>query len=53
LNIKYKEAWCFDDGIDVRLSLLTKIIDRELQDMYEREFPECNTIMLFNKTILR
>lgn len=51
LNNKYKEAWCFNDGIDVRLSLLTKIIDRELQDMYEKEFPECNTITLFNKTI--
>lgn len=50
INKIYKEAWCYDDGIDIRLSLLTKVIDRELQDSYDKTFPECNTITLFNKT---
>ena len=51
LNTGYNEAWCYDDGTDVRLCLLTNGIDRALQHLYDRTFPGCSTQTLMGKHI--
>jgi GNAT superfamily N-acetyltransferase len=49
LNNKYQEAWACDDGKVSRLCLFTPQIDKELQQKYDRTFPECSTQTLFTK----
>ncbi len=51
LNTKYKEAWTYDDGKVIRLSLLTPQIDKELQHKYDKTFPQCSTQVLFTKFV--
>ncbi len=49
LNERYHEAWSYDDGKDIRLCIFTPKIDKELQDKYNKTFPECSTQTLFTK----
>jgi GNAT superfamily N-acetyltransferase len=49
LNNKYQEAWTYDDGKIIRLSLFTPQIDKELQHKYDAAFSECSTQTLFTK----
>jgi GNAT superfamily N-acetyltransferase len=51
LNDRYDEAWSYDDGTDIRLCILTKGIDRELQHKYDAAFPGCSTQTMFTKYI--
>lgn len=51
LNDWYDEAWSYDDGTDIRLWIMTKGIDGELQYKYNETFPECSTRTLLTKRI--
>lgn len=51
LNNKYQEAWTYDDGKVIRLSLFTPQIDKELQHKYDTTFPRCSTQTLFTKLL--
>jgi hypothetical protein len=48
-NDRYDEAWSTDDGTNISLCLLTKVIDKELQQKYNQAFPACSTQTLFTK----
>jgi GNAT superfamily N-acetyltransferase len=51
LNTSYPEAWCYDDGADIRLCIFTNGIDRALQHAYGKIFPNCSTQTLMSKFI--
>ena len=51
LNDRYDEAWSYGNGTDIRLCILTKGIDKELQNKYDEAFPGCSTQTLFTKYV--
>ena len=51
LNTKYAVAWEAQEEGWSKLMLRTPQIDKALQAAYESEFPNCNTQMVFIKTI--
>jgi GNAT superfamily N-acetyltransferase len=51
INTKYDEVWSYEDDTDVRLMLMTPIIDKNLQHIYDSAFPGCSTQTTFDKRV--
>ena len=51
LNQQYPVIWEADKAGWTRLMLVTPQIDRELQDKYHRQFPDCSTQYVFIKDL--
>ena len=51
LNRQYSVIWESEDGEWTRLMLATPRVDRELQAIYEKQFPGCSTQYVFIKEI--
>lgn len=51
LNVAYPVVWENQAGEWTRLMLATRLVDRELQSAYAKQFPDCHTQYVFIKEI--